>query len=66
MTIEEYALKDVTKLLVGNKNDLNLARAIPIEEAKEFANYYNLDFIEVSAKSGFNVEKAFFLIGDEI
>ena len=45
------------KILVGNKNDLK--RQITTEEAQDFANQFNLIYIETSAKTGKNVDNAF-------
>ena len=53
-------------MLVGNKSDLKHLRAVPTDEAKEFACIFmltiaanNLSFIETSALDGANVETAF-------
>jgi len=44
---------------VGNKSDLRHLRAVPTEEAKEFASTNGLSFIETSALDASNVELAF-------
>ncbi|KAL8668929.1 MAG: hypothetical protein Q9224_007766 [Gallowayella concinna] len=46
-------------MLVGNKSDLRHLRAVPTEEAKQFASENNLSFIETSALDASNVELAF-------
>ena len=46
-------------MLVGNKSDLKHLRAVPTEEAKQFASENNLSFIETSALDASNVELAF-------
>ena len=46
-------------MIVGNKSDLESQRAVTVEEAKEIANRYNLEYVETSAKSGTAIEKAF-------
>jgi len=46
-------------MLVGNKSDLRHLRAVPTEEAKEFASQHGLSFIETSALDASNVELAF-------
>ncbi|KAF8123420.1 GTPase, partial [Boletus edulis] len=46
-------------MLVGNKSDLKHLRAVPTEEAKNFASDNELSFIETSALDASNVESAF-------
>ena len=46
-------------MLVGNKADLRHLRAVPTEEAKQFASENGLSFIETSALDASNVELAF-------
>ena len=53
-------------LLVGNKGDLVDRRAVPTEDAIEFAEDQGLFFSETSALSGENVESAFFKLLQEI
>jgi len=57
--IERYACGQVVKLLVGNKSDLTTKRVVDYVTGKEFADQFNLPFLEASAKDGHNVEKAF-------
>lgn len=54
-------------MLVGNKADLAAdKRAVPTEDAVEFAETHRLFFSEVSALSGGNVDEAFFRLLEEI
>ncbi|MGQ4913188.1 MAG: Rab family GTPase [Candidatus Asgardarchaeia archaeon] len=46
-------------ILVGNKSDLVEDRAISIEEASAFAEKYGFQYIEVSSKTGENVDSIF-------
>ncbi|KAF8440087.1 GTPase [Boletus edulis BED1] len=46
-------------MLVGNKSDLKHLRAVPTEEAKNFASDNELSFIETSALDASNVESTF-------
>jgi Ras-related protein Rab-11A len=46
-------------MLVGNKSDLRHLRAVPTEEATEFASKNGLSFIETSALDASNVELAY-------
>ena len=52
MQINEHAPKDVVKMLVGNKLDLDKERIVQQREGSALANKYDIPFIEVSAKTG--------------
>eukprot|EP01029_Cantina_marsupialis_P027993 TRINITY_DN774281_c0_g1_i1.p1 TRINITY_DN774281_c0_g1~~TRINITY_DN774281_c0_g1_i1.p1 ORF type:complete len:202 (+),score=52.48 TRINITY_DN774281_c0_g1_i1:76-681(+) len=64
--IDRYACRDVCKLLVGNKNDLEEKRAVSKEEAQEFADSLGIPFLETSAKKSTNVRNAFITMASEI
>ena len=66
--IDRYACESVTKLLVGNKSDLDAEgkRAVAYETAKDFADQLGLTLIETSAKDATNVEKCFMKMASEI
>ncbi len=53
--------KDIPFILIGNKSDLikTEGRKVNINDAKKFAKDRNSIYIETSAKTGMNVEKAF-------
>ncbi|GBE63083.1 small GTP-binding protein [Babesia ovata] len=55
--IEKYSNANITKILIGNKIDLEDQRAVTTDEAREFATQHNMDYIEASAKTAQNVEK---------
>ena len=57
--IENNASDNVLKILIGNKVDLVDDREIKKEEGQQFANRYNMQFIETSAKLDTNVSEAF-------
>ena len=65
--VEQYN-KDglMSKMLIGNKKDLDNQRQVTFEEAKELADHYNIKYIETSAKSSENVEEAFKIMALEI
>jgi Ras-related protein Rab-1A len=56
--IERYAQENVVRILVGNKSDLESKRCVSSREANEFAVSRGMEYIEVSAKTGHNVNKA--------
>lgn len=61
-----HADNNIIIMLVGNKSDLENIRAVPTEDAKEFAEKENLFFMETSALEATNVEPAFLTILTEI
>ncbi|CAN6577096.1 unnamed protein product [Malus baccata var. baccata] len=61
-----HADKNIVIMLIGNKCDLGSLRAVPTEDAQEFAQRENLFFMETSALEATNVETAFLMILREI
>ena len=64
--IEKNASKNVLKVLIGNKTDLEEKRVITYNQGKEFADTYGLKYIETSAKKNMNVNEAFETLGREL
>lgn len=65
--IEKNANKNVYKLLIGNKNDIEPdKRQVTYEQGKEFADMYGMKFIETSAKTNTNVSHSFELMSKDI
>ncbi len=64
--IEKNASKNVLKILIGNKSDLEDKRVITYNQGKEFADTYGLKFIETSAKKNVNVTEAIETLGKEL
>merc|ERR1712060_833624 len=64
--IDKYASEQVNKLLIGNKCDLSSKKVVSYDEAKEFADSLNINFMETSAKNAHNVEQAFQAMAAEI
>ena len=60
------ASSNLVIMLVGNKNDLKDKREVSRDEANEFAERMNMLYIEVSAKTGENVQNAFNQLSEEI
>ncbi|RVX23397.1 hypothetical protein VitviT2T_010696 [Vitis vinifera] len=61
-----HADKNIVIILIGNKTDLEEQRAVPTEDAKEFAEKEGLFFLETSALEATNVENAFLTVLTEI
>ena len=61
-----HADMNIVIMLIGNKSDLGTLRAVPTEDAKEFAERENLFFMETSALEAINVENAFMTVLTEI
>ncbi|KHJ48718.1 Ras family protein [Trichuris suis] len=57
--LRDHADQNIVIMLVGNKSDLRHLRAVPTDEAKEYAERNCLSFIETSALDSTNVEEAF-------
>ena len=58
--------KDILIILIGNKSDLIDKREVSKEEAELKAEQFNIAFLETSAKSGENIDKAFTEIVEQI
>ena len=64
--VEKHASDNISRILVGNKCDLEPQRSVSTEEGQEAADHYCVRFLETSAKDSKNVEQAFNLMTREI
>jgi Ras-related protein Rab-1A len=64
--VQKHANENIVKLLVGNKCDLESQRQVTTDEGKDLAQSLGIKFVETSAKSSTNVEKAFQTLALEI
>ncbi|KAG7544627.1 P-loop containing nucleoside triphosphate hydrolase [Arabidopsis suecica] len=64
--LRAHADKNIVIILIGNKSDLEDQRAVPTEDAKEFAEKEGLFFLETSALNATNVENSFNTLMTEI
>lgn len=64
--IATHGTTSVNKILVGNKCDLFEQRIVTTEMGQKLADEYNLPFIEVSAKTGQNIEETFISLSKAI
>ena len=62
--INEFATQNTSKLLVGNKADLEAQ--VDHDTALRFANKLGIPFLETSAKTATNVEAAFLTMAKEL
>mmetsp|Transcript_61522 Transcript_61522/g.168991 ORF Transcript_61522/g.168991 Transcript_61522/m.168991 type:complete len:210 (+) Transcript_61522:227-856(+) len=53
-------------MLIGNKSDLHMRRAVSFKEGEQFAEEHGLIFLETSAKTAANVEQAFIKTAEKI
>lgn len=61
-----FAGEGVQKLIVGNKADMQTSRVVDFNTARAFADSLQIPFLETSAKTAQNVEKAFNTMAREI
>ena len=64
--LRENATSDITTTMVGNKTDLQRARAVTTERGKAYADEQNIAFTEASALNGGNVEASFIQVLTDI
>ncbi|KAF2761044.1 rab GTPase [Pseudovirgaria hyperparasitica] len=64
--VEQHASEGVNKILIGNKCDWEEKRVISTEQGQALADELGIPFLEVSAKSNINVDKAFYSLAADI
>jgi len=64
--VDLYSGEEVTKLLIGNKDDVPEGKVVDTNEAREFAKEHNMLFMEASAMRATNVSAAFRLLVAEV
>ena len=64
--VEKHASDNISRIIVGNKCDLEESRQVTFDEGKELAEHYNVQFLETSAKDCKNVDEAFTTMTREI
>lgn len=57
--LNKFGSQDMMTLLIGNKSDLKEIRQVEESEIKELISRFNLEYFEVSAKTGENIRVAF-------
>ena len=64
--VEQHASEGVNKILIGNKCDWEEKRQVSTEQGQALADELGIPFLEVSAKSNINIEKAFYSLASDI
>eukprot|EP00095_Tigriopus_kingsejongensis_P009942 snap_masked-scaffold981_size73921-processed-gene-0.3 protein:Tk09942 transcript:snap_masked-scaffold981_size73921-processed-gene-0.3-mRNA-1 annotation:"ras-related protein rab-10" len=64
--IQEHANEDVEKMILGNKCDMDERRVIAKERGETIARENGIQFLETSAKTNVNIEKAFVDLSETI
>eukprot|EP00461_Guttulinopsis_vulgaris_P000388 UN00388 len=64
--IEQHASQSVSKILVGNKSDMDQDKQVETARAQRLADEYNIQLFEASAKNNINVTESFVHIAKEI
>uniref|UniRef100_A0A7E4VWK7 Ras-related protein Rab-10 n=1 Tax=Panagrellus redivivus TaxID=6233 RepID=A0A7E4VWK7_PANRE len=64
--IDEHASEDVVKMLLGNKCDMSDRRVVSKERGERIAIDHQIRFLETSAKSNINIDKAFYDLAEAI
>lgn len=64
--VEQHATEGVNKILIGNKCDWEEKRVISTEQGQALADELGIPFLEVSAKSNINIDKAFYSLAADI
>lgn len=64
--MQDHASPGVKTILIGNKSDMAEDRKVPYQEGKSLADRYAMPFLEVSAKTGDNIQESFVTLGREI
>ena len=64
--VEQHATEGVNKILIGNKCDWEDKRVISQEQGQALADELGIPFLEVSAKSNINIDKAFYSLAADI
>ena len=64
--VEQHASEGVNKILIGNKCDWEEKRQVSTEQGQGLADELGIPFLEFSAKSNINIEKAFYSLASDI
>ena len=57
--VDKHTNKNISRVLVGNKKDLEDQRKVSYTEGQELADHFGVQFFETSAKNLLDAEEAF-------
>lgn len=66
MKFIQHASEDVEKMLLGNKCDMAERRVVSRERGEKIASDHGIRFLETSAKSNIQIDKAFYDLAEAI
>ncbi|XP_064596488.1 ras-related protein Rab-10-like [Liolophura sinensis] len=64
--VNENSTEDICKLIVGNKIDLSTKRCVSKERAKQFAEFHQIEYHEISCRENTNVDEALAILARRI
>jgi Ras-related protein Rab-8A len=64
--VDDYAPKDVNKIIVGMKSDLEAERKVDTARAQQFADEHGLQLFEASAKNNVGIAEPFMQLAGDI
>lgn len=64
--IKEYAHDNVIIMLLGNKADMASERVVTYDDGEKLAKEYSIPFMETSAKTNVNIERAFMAVATSL
>jgi Ras-related protein Rab-8A len=65
-SIYKHSDPSISKVLVGNKIDLDSERVVSTSEGQKIAKEHGMDYFEVSAKENINIQEVMTYIMDKV
>ncbi|EAN31996.2 GTP-binding protein ypt2 [Theileria parva strain Muguga] len=64
--VNKYSSEDTCKLLLGNKSDMEDSRDVSATDVQRLSEVIEVPAMDVSAKTGHNIDKAFYSITEKL